>query len=299
MKIPNKESLEIVNNVYEACVRRLEAAPPRDYLGMSSIGEPCERKLWFNFNNFPHTRFEGRVARVFDMGHSVEARVIADFETAGYKVEETQLELIDPDNQFFRGHIDGIINGITSKKHILEIKSANDASFKKFVTQGIDCNPKYAAQVQCYMGFTKLERALFVVENKNNQELYVQRVYFNKDEFLNLKTKALNIINGGLPLKNSQAGCYFCEYKETVCEQADVPKCERCNYYIALTAQNLEEMESLKKTWLGKLVLCTNKPIKDVDFSVNGGKLCFAKGLINVPDVNNDSCDYQMRANHV
>jgi hypothetical protein len=202
----------IVLEVYEACARRKAAEPPRDYLGMSSIGKPCERALWLATQT-PAMPVDGRLARVFDNGHSREEIIIADLIAAGFPVDGRQTEYSDFAGQF-RGHQDGVIHNVTQQPHVLEIKTANDGSFKKFQKQGIKAKPEYEAQVHCYMGYGRYQRALFVVENKNTQELYTERVYFNQKIFDDMRAKAQKILTATTaPEKCADTSqCRFCSY---------------------------------------------------------------------------------------
>ena len=212
------ETDKLVSDVYEACSRRNAREPRRLYLGMSSIGAACELQTWLRYNGMGETEVDGRVARIFDMGHSVEARVIADLMEAGYQIDGRQLEFEDFDGRF-KGHCDGVIFGITKEPHILEIKSANDSSFKRFQARGLDSKPAYAAQVQCYMGYSGLKRALFLVENKNNQELYAERVHFNPKAFEAIRAKAWRILNAVNPPGGASGGdCYFCDFRGKECD---------------------------------------------------------------------------------
>ncbi|MBR5346984.1 MAG: YqaJ viral recombinase family protein, partial [Deltaproteobacteria bacterium] len=53
------------------------------------------------------------------------------------------------------------IKGVTSLDHVLEIKSANSRRFKAFRESGVRAiSREYYCQVQCYMGYSGLERAL-------------------------------------------------------------------------------------------------------------------------------------------
>ena len=212
-----KDACELVERVYQACADKANAEPPRTYLGMSSIGDPCERKLWLAYQGVPKKPISGQRARIFANGHAVEARVVADLRAAGFEIDGQQLEFVDFDGRF-RGHCDGVIHGVTAKPHVLEIKSANDEHFNKFVRHGIENSPAYAAQVQCYMGYAGLKRALFVVENKNNQKLHMERVHFEPARFENLRLKAWRILEAiSEPEGKRTPLCgKWCDY-ETVC----------------------------------------------------------------------------------
>lgn len=227
---------EIALNVYEACARKVSAEPRRGYLGMSRIGHPCERALWLDLNQAERAPFEGRVARIFANGHLREDTIIADLEAAGYPIDGKQTEFSDFGGKF-SGHRDGVIHNITKQPHLLEIKTANDANFKAFVKNGVKQKPEYWAQMQCYMGYGGQERGLFVVENKNNQELYTERVKFDSTAFEELKAKAKRVIEATTPPEKpeDESGCYWCQFKNFGClnppeaQAAQPPAKEGCH----------------------------------------------------------------------
>lgn len=203
----------IALEVYEACARRVAAEPRRDYLGMSQIGKLCERRLWLTVNGADRLPVDGCLARRFANGHNREEIIVNDLRLAGFKVDGQQNEYSDFDGRF-RGHCDGVIHGVTNDPHILEIKTANDANFKAFVKHGAKHRPEYFAQMQCYMGYGRLGRSLFIVENKNNQELYTERVYFDEKVFESLKAKAGRILNATEPPAKcgDPAECKWCDF---------------------------------------------------------------------------------------
>lgn len=227
----------IALEVYEACAARVAAEPRRGYLGMSQIGKPCERALWLDVNGADRAPIEGRVARIFDCGNATETRVIADLRAAGFIIDGEQDGFEDFDGRF-RGHCDGVIHGVTKRPHLLEIKSANDASFKNFKKNGLKSKPAYEGQMQCYMGYGGLERGLFVVENKNNQEIHTERVHFDRQRFEELQTKARRILTATEPPAKTgdETECRFCDLRLS-CDQplqVDPPAtggCQGCIHY--------------------------------------------------------------------
>lgn len=173
---------------------------PRRYLGMSSIGDGCTRRLWLKYHGGFRERLTARQIRLFDMGKIIERRIIRQLRGAGYNVHSCQTAYEDLGGRF-KGHPDGIIEGMeeSTAHHILEIKSANEKNFKKFQENGIGHYPKYVAQVQCLMHYAKLDRAFFVVENKNNSAQYQERVHFDRAAFELLREKARLIIESDAP----------------------------------------------------------------------------------------------------
>ncbi len=202
----------VTQNMYEAAARAREA--PRTYLGMSGIGEPCARKIWYAFRGYSPLPAEGRACMIFDLGDRVEDAVIHWLREAGYSIVGQQTDF-SAHNGFFRGHCDGMIDGITSRRHILEIKSANDKKFHAFQSLGIRAvSETYYAQVQCYMGYSGLDRAIWVVMNNNTCELYTERAYFNKEDFDRYHQRALDIITAQDPPEEEKSNlCQWCDYR--------------------------------------------------------------------------------------
>ena len=209
---PIPQENKIANEMYEAASRA--RGESRNYLGMSQIGDPCKRKIWFGFRGYTSLPLDGRAAMIFDIGNRVEDAVIHWLKEAGYQIDSQQLDF-SAHNGFFKGHCDGIIHGVTSRPHILEIKSANEKKFKAFKENGIaKVSPTYYGQVQCYMGYSGLERALWVVMNKNTCEIYTERCYFNREDFNALHQKAAEIIKSSImPQKTESSLCEWCDFR--------------------------------------------------------------------------------------
>ncbi|MDR1313275.1 MAG: hypothetical protein LBQ12_06150 [Deltaproteobacteria bacterium] len=214
-----------------ACAERNRNEAPRRYLGMSSIGHPCERRSWLGFNRVPCPPLEGRVARIFDMGHAVEARVINDLRLK-WRVTDEQAECVDLHGRF-RGHIDGIV-WIEGKPLLLEIKSANNDGFNLMRSKGISCRPQYHAQVVLYMRYMGLSEALFMVENKNSQELHAEVVPSDPEMAGRLKEKALSVLRSAGPPPADKADCRWCDWRDGACGWMDLqdPLCMRCGWYV-------------------------------------------------------------------
>lgn len=207
----------IAAEIMEAVARQRAREPERHYLGMSAIGERCKRKLWYSFRGFTPKVLPGRAVRIFRLGDSIEEHVIADLQTAGYRIEGQQNSYSDH-NGFFRGHCDGIIHGVTSQPHILEVKSANKWRFNEFRKHGVrKTEPIYYAQTQCYMGYEGLKRALVVIDCKDTSDIYTERIHLISAGFQALREKALRIIIAETPpakaYKRSGKKCEWCDFE--------------------------------------------------------------------------------------
>jgi hypothetical protein len=155
------------------------------------------------------------LARIFAHGDVVENKLIGELEQSGFTITDRQTEFQALDGRV-KGHCDGVIE-YRKKRRILEIKSANDAAFKKFVAKGCYSNPRYYGQVQLYMGRAGMTTAIFIVENKNTQELYVEKIYYNRAVEFGLLAKAERILELRQPdpplPKERNGGCFLCDLK--------------------------------------------------------------------------------------
>jgi len=84
----------------------------RNHLGASTLGEPCWRKLWYSFRWVKEERFDGRMMRLFNVGHSAEPRFVTYLRGIGFEVKE-----FDEDGKQFRisgamGHYGGSLDGM-------------------------------------------------------------------------------------------------------------------------------------------------------------------------------------------
>ena len=198
---------EAVSPTIAAIEAAVEAAAERDddiVVRASSIGEPCEARLWFKFR-WAHEaeQFSGRMLRLFDMGNVEEARMIAWLRAAGIAVAD-----VDPETGkqwrfkslggHFAGSADGKATGIIEAPktaHLVEFKTHNAKSFAQFVKHGVEIShPKHVAQMQIYMHKLGLTRAFYLAENKDTSELRAQRIEYNAAAGIALEAKAERIV---------------------------------------------------------------------------------------------------------
>ena len=170
------EVTDRVNACYE------KAFTPRTHLGLSQAGHECDRFLWYKHNKYVEPAPEGRILRLFELGNSVEDLVVKDLRQAGYMVSGTQKSVVfEWDDVKLTGHIDGLIEGITSKTHLLEIKSACLKQFNILKKKGYEnWHDTYKFQVHAYCLGLGLQRILAVVYCKDNSELYTERISLDK-----------------------------------------------------------------------------------------------------------------------
>lgn len=182
---------------------------PREHLGMSQIGSGDTRKLWLSFRWSLPNEPSPRLRRIFRLGNLIEVEAVSLLS----RLPEIELHEADPGTgeQFrfsflgghFGGSMDGCIKGIPEAPnawHVLEIKSVNAARFKDLVKTGVkDWSAEYYGQLQCYMGASGMNRALFFAYCKDNSEIYTERVKPEKFYWESAQQKAERIITAPLP----------------------------------------------------------------------------------------------------
>lgn len=123
-------------------IAKNEAEPKRNYLGASSIGDPCSRKLWYRLHTDYKESFDAPTLRRFNDGHRTEdvmaehLRLVPGIELYTYKDNGRQYGFKDDTlgPKTFSGHYDGIIRGLIQAPktwHIWEHKAVNEKKFEK------------------------------------------------------------------------------------------------------------------------------------------------------------------------
>lgn len=154
----------------------------RPHMGVSIIGNNCDRYLWLSFRWAFKPSFSGRMLRLFRRGWREEETVIQDLEAIGIVMESTQGHVN------FGCHVSGSMDGIIASgvpqapktRHILEIKTHNERSFKTLSDGVHKAHPQHYIQMQCYMKGAKIERALYYAVNKNDDTIYTERVKYEQ-----------------------------------------------------------------------------------------------------------------------
>lgn len=119
---------------------------PRDTLGMSAVGTPCSRKLWYRINTpSSGSQPSSEALGTFFYGDLLEVLVLALAKAAGHSVEGLQDEL---EINEVKGHRDAVIDGMT-----VDVKSASAYSYNKFVRGELrDDDPfGYISQLSSYV----------------------------------------------------------------------------------------------------------------------------------------------------
>lgn len=221
----------------------------RSHLGASMGGEPCLRKLFYSFRWSTMVLHEGRMQRLFQRGHKEEAWFADDLKNIGINVvteddQGKQFRLTCPDNH----HIGGSCDGFGEVKVIdlrplnagdwcvVEMKTHNDKSFKKLVKEGVaNSKPLHYSQMNLYMKWSGLTKALYIAVNKNTEELYVEIVEFDQVEADRAEGNMIHVVNAdSAPDKlyndPSRFECKYCDYSDICHKEKFIPEvnCRTC-----------------------------------------------------------------------
>lgn len=216
-------------------------------LRCSSVGQECDRRLWYAFRwAHPPEGFGGRQLRLFETGNIEETRIVEDLRAIGARVQDCDPETGKQFEVAFlaghlTGHTDGEVTGIPEAPvtpHLLECKSHNEKSFKALKKDGVEkSKPVHFAQMQIYMHGRGLTRALYVSVNKNDDEVWTERVEYDPAFALRLLARAERIIQAETPPArlhedptNKMAWlCGFCPARD-LCHQGALPRrnCRTC-----------------------------------------------------------------------
>ncbi len=220
-----------------------ESEPPRAYLGASSIGEECSRKLWYRYNGHKE-KFDAKTLRRFADGHRTEDVVLGWIKSCpGIEIftrgnDGNQIGFVFHGDKF-AGHYDAIGRGFPQAPktwHIVEVKCVNEKAFeelKKLKSQNEKTaielwKPEYWSQVQVYMHMEKLTRSIHIVATPGARDLISVRTDYNKAHAEAMLAKAERIINAKTPPERigdkTFFKCKMCSFREMCHETPPLPR---------------------------------------------------------------------------
>ena len=209
---------DVLNAVIDAALTAESAVrTPRDYLGGSRLGHPCERALQFEFAGAPKDEgrdFNGQTLRIFAIGHALEDLAVAWLRVAGVDLYTRKGNRPDGGQFGFevargriRGHVDGIIAagpddlGLACPA-LWECKTMNAKNWRACVKDGVaKSKPVYAAQIALYQAYMDASipglasnPALFTAINKDTAELHHELVPFDADLAQRMSDRGVRIL---------------------------------------------------------------------------------------------------------
>lgn len=245
-------SLFDADKTLKACDDALVAASllekPRPYLGASSIGEICSRKLWYRFR-FLKEKFDAPTLKRFRDGHITENTVIEQIKLVPhFKLEGTgkdQIEIADVDGHL-KGHLDGEILGLIEAPkttHVFEAKAVGEKKFNEIKKYKLELGEKlalrkysatYYAQIVIYMFKRGRDRAFHVFAIPGARDWVSIRTEANNDFAKTLIEKARRIIYAndapeGISRDPAFFDCRYCGMFK-VCHTKELPprQCRVC-----------------------------------------------------------------------
>lgn len=244
-------TLEAADRALEAAARR---ATPRPYLGMSAIGNPCDRALWYGFRWAADPDFDAATLKRFEDGHMGEDLQIKRLRM----VDGVTLLNIDPEsgqqfgfsdfNDHFKGHMDGVALGLLQAPktwHVYEHKVCNEKKFAKLEKIKASVGEKnalrqwdkrYYAQAVLYMAYAELDRHYMTVSSPGGRATTSVRTEADPAEAAVLIARAKRIIetDRAPPRISDDPSWYECRYCEhhAICHQGNLPRvsCRTCLY---------------------------------------------------------------------
>ena len=223
-----------------------EPSPPsysRPYLGMSAVGQECDRKTLLSWRWVTKTSHDARIQRIFDLGHNLEQVIIDSIRNMTdvrlKYVGTDQLEIIGPYGHW-RGHPDGILEDDQSGTYMIEIKTHKDDLFKKLKKSGVQGgHPSHYDQMQVYMGSMNMpDECVYIAINKDTCEFYCEIIEVDFDRINSLKERMEHIVTtDSLPprIGNNKPNfykCKMCEYSDVCFEKEPLDiNCRTCKYF--------------------------------------------------------------------
>lgn len=201
----------------------------REYLGGSAVGEPCARRLQYEYLGAPKDEgsdFTARTLRIFHRGHQGEEWMIEWIRAAGFDLKTEkggrQFGFEDCDGRF-KGHIDGVVlsgpDGFAYPA-LWENKVLGAKGWRSLQKHGIGkAYPKYAAQVATYQAYMQLAEhpAFFTALNADTMEIHLELVPFDQALAQDSIDKAARVLAA-------------CDYGETLPRAADDPASFTCKF---------------------------------------------------------------------
>lgn len=221
--------MQKINEILDAkIIENHKQQKKRDYLGVSSIGDDCLRKVQLQYEG-KEAEFSASTLRTFDIGHRLEDLVAEWLRIAGFELKTRN----ENGEQFgfstakgrIKGHVDGKIVDVSEDlkeiglrpQALWECKTLNHKSWQETSKKGLMLTkPLYYAQIQLYMAYLDLEQCLFTALNKDSSELYFELIPFDSEAAQRYSDRAVQIIkasenNEAMPCISSDLSFFKCK----------------------------------------------------------------------------------------
>ena len=190
-----------INAAVEAAAAREPESNVRQYLGVSSIGSECARKVQYDW--MVDSKHALRIRDIFRRGHLFEVLSKKHLVAAGFKFAPAIALAFSAVGGVLRGHADGIIiagpdlpGTYLTYPLLWEHKALNAKGWRALERDGFEkAYPQYAAQVWLYQAYLDITNpALFTVLNADTCERLHFLVPFNAERAQLWSDRAATII---------------------------------------------------------------------------------------------------------
>lgn len=173
-------------------LRAIQAALVEGHEDWESVGVPagdigmeCDRAVWLAFRRASRPEeITWQKRRIFERGNIEEERLLDLLRLIGCEVTGQQ-DKVRTAGGHLRGKIDGRAVGLPEapvKEHIVECKSSKAEVFRKVQKEGVKAGkPEHWATFQFYMHGLGIDRVLYMMTNKDNEDLHVERVNYDAE----------------------------------------------------------------------------------------------------------------------
>ena len=220
----------------------------RTYLGASSIGDSCDRKLWLSFRWVKQGFIEAAGLRRINDGHRGEQVVAAllravpgiDLSTEKEPGVQHSFEAV---GGHFRGNCDGLIKGLLQDPdalYVWECKVVNEQKFKK-LQKLVEANEAtalknwdvvYYAQAQIYMHFFGAKKHYLTAASPGVRDLTSVTTEYDAGEAEKYIERARRIVYSPYPpfkISKDPAWheCKYCTF-HSMCHEQEMPRNKSC-----------------------------------------------------------------------
>ncbi|PDS97548.1 oxidoreductase [Rhizobium sp. S9] len=188
------------------------------------IGVECDREIWLSFRRASAPEeITWQKRRIFERGNIEEERLLNLLRMVGCEVWGEQ-DRVRAAGGHLRGKIDGRALGLLeapTKEHIVECKSAKQEVFAKVKKHGVQKGkPEHYATFQFYMHGLGVDRVVYMMTNKNDEEVYMERVPYDAEFAMRAVARIERVIN--MPEPPGRLCSKRDDFRGMFCRQAEV-----------------------------------------------------------------------------
>jgi hypothetical protein len=246
--VPSKNNVSsaITALIDAGMIAERDAQEPRDYLGGSRLGDPCARKLAYEFFHVkPDKGFNGQTLRRFERGHHCETRMARYLRLAGFQLSTEKAPgkqynfgvARDPETGRNRiaGNLDGVFAGGPDilpgtdlrlvYPFLWENKGLNGKGVASLHKHGLAKEyPVYFSQMQVYMAYMGLtdNPGLFTAEDQDDCTIYAELVPFDLASAQEASDRGVRVVSASSPAElpriaghSDDFRCRFCSFNPT------------------------------------------------------------------------------------